>query len=146
MIVIARSTNGYICGSKVLGGANAPGSWTQPRGNAQKQNRWNGTGVPAPSPSADVLPVESVYAYPNPANRGPVRIRYYLGQASDVTLKVYDLAGNEVASGRASGFAGVDNEWIWDASSVAPGVYFCRVQAGSGGGDKVEFCKVAIIP
>jgi M6 family metalloprotease-like protein len=146
MLVLARSTNGYIWGTKVAGGADVEGAWTQPRGNAQKQNRWNGTGAPAPTPSADILPAETVYAYPNPANRGPVHVRYYLGQASQVTLRVYDLAGNEVASGTASGYAGADNEWIWDASSVAPGVYFCRVQANAGGSDKVEFCKVAIIP
>jgi hypothetical protein len=86
-----------------------------------------------------------VYAYPNPASRGPVTIRYYLGQPAEVELAVYDLAGNEVTRATATGFAGADNEWVWDASQIAPGIYFCRVHA-KGGSDRVEICKVAITP
>jgi len=143
-IVLARSASGQIWGSKIAGSAATPGAWTQSRGNARKQNRWNFDGAATPAPNAADLPEGSVYAYPNPASRGPVRIRYYLGTASDVQLSVYDLAGNEVTSATAHGSAGADNEWVWDASQVAPGVYFCRVATGGDGA--VRFCKVAITP
>ena len=64
---------------------------------------------------------------------------------AEVELAVYDLAGNEVTRATVTGIAGADNEWVWDASGIAPGVYFCRVHAG-GGNDRVEICKVAITP
>ena len=145
LIVLARSTNGYLWGTEVAGSPRPAGSWTQARGNAAKQNRWDGAGMAQPAPSAAVLPPETVYAYPNPAPRGPVTIRYYLGQPADVELSVYDLAGNEVVRATAAGFAGADNEWVWDASGIAPGIYFCRVRAKAGT-DRVEICKVAITP
>jgi hypothetical protein len=145
-IILARSTNGYVWGTQVVGPAAPPGAWTQSRAGAQKQNRWNPEGVQLPVPEATSLAPERVFAYPNPAPRGPVQIRYYLAEASPVELTIYDLAGNEVTSGTATGAPGMDNEWVWDAAQIAPGVYLCRVQASQDGREIVEFCKVAIIP
>ena len=146
IIVLARSENGYIWATKTAADNSAPGSWTQSRGGAAKANRWDGMGAPAPTPVLTSLSGETVFAYPNPASRGPVTIRYYLGESSTVELRVYDLAGNEITRASASGSGGMDNEWVWDASNIAPGVYFCRVAAMQGGKEVVEFCKVAITP
>ena len=146
MIVLARSTGGYIRGTTQEGAARPPGSWTQFRASAARVNRWDPTGVGAPSPSPASQASETVYAYPNPASRGPVTIRYYLEESSSVDVRIYDLAGNEVTRATTSGIGGMDNEWIWNASGVAPGVYYCRVQATRGGQDVAEFCKVAITP
>ncbi len=67
--------------------------------------------------------------YPNPFNPN-TKIRYHLPGAQFVTLKVYDLSGREVAilaNGRqAAGFHEID----FDASSLASGVYFYRLQTG----------------
>jgi hypothetical protein len=146
IVLLARSKAGSIWAQKAQASPDAPGAWLQSRGSQQKLNRWDGTGVIAPAPSTATLPSESVYAYPNPAARGPVAIRYYLGGPAQVELRVYDLAGNVVTKAEATGTGGFNNEWVWDASGVAPGVYFCRVAATSGGQETVEFCKVAIIP
>lgn len=145
-VVLARSTTGTIWAQRAPARTTQPGGWTQSRATMEKTNRWEGAGVAQPKPVATSLPEESVFAYPNPASRGPVAIRFYLGEASPVELRVYDLAGNEVHRAQTSGQGGMDNEWVWDASDVAPGVYFCRVQAAQGGKEVVEFCKVAIIP
>jgi hypothetical protein len=68
--------------------------------------------------------------YPNPFNPS-TRIAYELPVDSRVTLKVYDALGREVttlASGEAkAGLQSVE----WNASGLASGVYFCRIQAGS---------------
>jgi hypothetical protein len=145
-VVLARSTNAYIWVTRQSGSADAPGSWTQSRAQAGKSNRWDATGVPAPVATGTSLARETVYAYPNPAARGPVRIRFYLAESATVELRIYDLAGNEVERATTSGVGGMDNEWTWDASRIAPGVYYCRVQASQGGQERVEFCKVAISP
>jgi len=146
LVILARSTTGTIWAQRAAARTTQPGAWTQSRGNMSKTNRWDGTGVAAPQPASSSLEKESVFAYPNPASRGPVAIRYYLGESSPVELRIYDLAGNEIRRAQSSGAGGMDNEWIWDASGVAPGVYFCRVQATQAGKEVVEFCKVAIIP
>ncbi|MFC1556044.1 T9SS type A sorting domain-containing protein [candidate division KSB1 bacterium] len=67
--------------------------------------------------------------YPNPFN--PVTtIRAYLPQPADVTLKVYNILGQEVATL-------IDNERRfgevtaqWDASGMASGIYLYRLTAG----------------
>jgi M6 family metalloprotease-like protein len=145
-VILARSTNAYIWATREGGAADAPGSWTQSRAEAGKSNRWNATGVSAPAPTGTSLASETVYAYPNPAARGPVRIRFFLAESATVELSIYDLAGNEVDRAMTSGVGGMDNEWTWDASRIAPGIYYCRVQASQGGQELVEFCKVAISP
>jgi hypothetical protein len=146
IVLLARSTNGYVWGTLAEAPGDAPGSWSQSRADAAKTNRWDGTGTAAPSPGTGTQTLEKVFAYPNPARQGMVTIRYTLDESSEVEVSIYDLAGNEVTKASTSGFGGLDNEWIWDASSIAPGVYFCRVQAMQAGKEVVEFCKVAITP
>lgn len=68
--------------------------------------------------------------YPNPFN--PVTtIQYSISQRSDVTLKVYDVLGNEIAilvnEEKEKGVYSVN----FDASALSSGIYFYRLQAGS---------------
>lgn len=78
------------------------------------------------------LPTELNLAqnYPNPLN--PVTtIKYSIPQRSNVTLKVYDILGNEVAvlvnEEKERGVYTVN----FDASGLASGMYLYRLQAGS---------------
>ena len=68
--------------------------------------------------------------YPNPFNPSTA-ISYQLSAASQVTLKVFDLLGREVATlvngERQPGRYSV----TWDASGLSSGVYLCRLQAGN---------------
>jgi len=68
--------------------------------------------------------------YPNPFNPATT-IGYALPNAAVVTLKIYDVFGREVATladgPQAAGFHSVE----WNASDLAGGVYFYRLQSGS---------------
>lgn len=68
--------------------------------------------------------------YPNPFN--PITtIRYSIPESGNVSLKVYDILGNEVASlvneEKARGVYSV----TFDASNLSSGVYFYKIQAGN---------------
>ena len=74
-------------------------------------------------------------AYPNPFNPATT-IRYHLPEAAEVTLSVYNVAGQRVAT-LVSGTqqAGV-HEVRWDSRDAAgvpvtSGIYFYRITAGS---------------
>jgi hypothetical protein len=68
--------------------------------------------------------------YPNPFNPS-TRIKYQLPNDSDVSLKVYDILGNEVATlvneFKQAGYY----EVIFDASNLTSGIYIYKVTAGS---------------
>jgi hypothetical protein len=88
-------------------------------------------------PGEDVPPAVSrlFAASPNPASAGQhVRFHFSLAAAQDIRLRVFTVAGREVASFAAHGKAGV-NSLEWDRRSVAgaaiaPGVYFYALEAG----------------
>jgi hypothetical protein len=68
-------------------------------------------------------------SFPNPFNPATT-ITYEIPSRSRVTLKVFNLLGEEVATlvdGEVS--AGRHSE-IWNATGIASGVYFCRLQVG----------------
>lgn len=73
---------------------------------------------------------ELMQNYPNPFNPATV-ISYQLPVGSDVTLKVYDVLGNEVAI-LFDDYKPVGKyEVEFRASSLTSGVYFYRLQAGN---------------
>jgi len=82
-------------------------------------------------PAAPGLP--AVFALspnrPNPFTRS-TEIRYALPRDCHVRLEIYDIRGRQVASlideEQQAGY----KRAIWDASSVSPGIFFCRFMAG----------------
>jgi hypothetical protein len=88
------------------------------------------TGVAAAQ--SDQIPASYAMAqnYPNPFNPS-TKILFSLPKAQAVSLKVFDLAGNEVATlvNHERKPAG-HHEIMFDASGLANGVYLYRLQAG----------------
>jgi hypothetical protein len=68
--------------------------------------------------------------YPNPFNPSTV-ISYQLPVTSDVTLKVYDILGREVATLVDEMKSAGSCEVKFDASKLSSGIYFYKIQAGS---------------
>ena len=67
-------------------------------------------------------------AYPNPFN-SRVKLRFALPTAGPAAITIYDIIGRQVHS-HFDGYRPAGNhEFIWDASSVASGIYFYRLQA-----------------
>jgi len=67
--------------------------------------------------------------YPNPFNPGTT-MKFTLPRAGFVTLKVYNVLGEEVATLAAGDHTAGTSEVTWDASGMPSGVYFYRLTAG----------------
>jgi len=99
-----------------------------------------------PAYAGDLLPSESLFNYPNPAYGDETTIRYFLGRPAEVTITIYNLAGDLVA--QMDGEAAQppqECETVWDLSDVASGVYICRVEARGAGEEEVRFHKIAVV-
>jgi parallel beta-helix repeat protein len=68
--------------------------------------------------------------YPNPFNPSTT-IEFALPKSAFVTLKVYNLLGEEVATLIAEQRSAGIHKLKWDASGLASGVYLYRLEAGS---------------
>jgi len=78
--------------------------------------------------------------YPNPFNPATL-IKYHCARAGDVSLKVYDILGNEVEtlinSNQEPGSYSVN----FDGSNFPSGIYYYRLEAG----DYVEVKKMILL-
>ena len=67
--------------------------------------------------------------YPNPFNPS-TKIKYSLAEQSQVTLKVYNILGKEIATLVNEVKGNGNHEVSFDGSGLASGVYFYTLQAG----------------
>ena len=69
--------------------------------------------------------------YPNPFN-ATTTITFHLPQTSLVTLSVYNLLGQEVAVIASGVLPAGEHRFLWQAKSLASGLYFIRLEDKSG--------------
>lgn len=72
--------------------------------------------------------------YPNPFNPSTT-IRFGMPVMSNVTLRIYDIIGREVAELVNGQLSAGYHQYQWDGSGVATGVYFCTITMTPIGGD-----------
>lgn len=92
------------------------------------------------------FPEDRAYNYPNPVYESSTAIRYFVSEDANVTVRIYDLAGDKVDELTSTGRGGFDNEIIWNVSSVQSGIYLAKIEAKSSSG-KVEstIIKIAVV-
>ncbi|MFH1258768.1 MAG: PQQ-binding-like beta-propeller repeat protein [Elusimicrobiota bacterium] len=95
--------------------------------------------------SGDLLDKKSVYTYPNPAKGGSVTFKYYLGEKADVSIDVYNVAGEKVAELKGGGEAGLVSETVWEIKNIASGVYIYHLEARSAHGKAEVMKKLAVL-
>jgi predicted MPP superfamily phosphohydrolase len=69
--------------------------------------------------------------YPNPFNPSTT-IEFSLPKAEFVTLKIYDLIGQEVTTLLAEQMLPGNYKYVWDASAYASGMYYYKLQTSGG--------------
>ena len=78
--------------------------------------------------------------YPNPFNP-TTKISYSLPRTSNISLRVYDILGRDVATIFEGVQAAGNNETVFDGSNLASGIYFYRLRAN----DFVETKKLLLM-
>ncbi len=103
--------------------------WSTEAGNAA------GTGCYADSlllgaydETETLMALERTYCYPNPAMASDLTVRVYLEEAAELSIEMLDVTGQVIESVEMDGVPTV-NEFVWDISSVAGGLYLVRVEA-----------------
>ena len=86
------------------------------------------------------------YAYPNPFNPS-TKIKYQISELSFVTIKVYDVLGNEIATLINEEKPVGTYEITWYADNLPSGIYFYRLQVYAPGraGNFVETKKMVLM-
>lgn len=115
-----------------------PGSFVNGAGNGESHAQLYYMRVAIPKNEVSVKnisnEVPNAYSlsqnYPNPFNPSTT-IRFAIPKATNVTLKVYNVNGQEVATliNNTMFNAGI-NEYMFDASQLSTGIYFYTIQAG----------------
>lgn len=95
--------------------------------------------------SSELLPKKFAYNWPNPAYGTTTQIRYFLGKAATVSIKIVNMAGELVDELRGTGYAGLDNEVEWNISKVQSGIYFAQITASGGGEEMSQIVKIAVV-
>lgn len=98
-----------------------------------------------PAAGGPLIDSARVYATPNPARGNTVTFKAFLRQDADVTVQVFNVAGEKITEQHASGLGGLVVQIPWDVSSVASGAYIFRLEARGGGAETVVTKKLAII-
>jgi len=99
-----------------------------------------------------VLAMTEAQAYPNPFNpaTSDAKIHFNVSKTSDVTIKIYDFAGLEVATvASAQKMLAGEHTILWggeaaDHTDLASGAYICRITASDGAKTEEQNLKVVI--
>jgi len=78
--------------------------------------------------------------HPNPFNPA-TSIPFTLATESEITLTVYNIAGEKVLTLADGNYSAGAHSLDWNASEFASGVYFCQLRAG----DFVETRKMTLV-
>ncbi|MCP4634814.1 MAG: hypothetical protein GY855_17945 [candidate division Zixibacteria bacterium] len=119
--------------------------WPMYGGNYSGNNYLSSDKLIDPVVFADNFSDDDFYCYPNPTTDGRTTIRYFLGEAADVTLSFYDMIGNLVNEQKVTGVGGVPNEFDWNGSFLTTGVYRCIIRADFNGAEQTSFIDIAIV-
>lgn len=173
-IVFFNSTNGIIVGSNgfILKTNNAGFTWSQGQSSSLTTDLFsvafsdinhgisvgsNGTElyttdggatwretISASPYGSKTLPLALKQNYPNPFNPSTV-ISFELPKDASVTLKVYDIAGKEVAN-LLNGYLTTGNHSVnFNASGLASGVYFYKLNVVSGEENTSKVMKMLLV-
>ncbi len=95
--------------------------------------------------SNSFFPEDRAYNWPNPVYDARTYFRFFVSEDAQVSVKIFDLAGDLVSELSTNAVGGVDNEIAWDVTDIQSGVYFARMEASGSTGSGNTVIKVAVV-
>ncbi len=93
-----------------------------------------------------LLDKKKTFNWPNPVKESTTTIRYFPNRDCNISIDIYDLAGDFVDSFKNSHpVVGDYNEIDWNVTNVESGVYFAVVKATSGSKTDSKIVKIMVI-
>jgi hypothetical protein len=71
----------------------------------------------------------NLFNYPNPFNNSTT-IEFSLPETDFVTLKVYNIIGQEIATIVSTNLARGNYKYTWNASEYVSGIYYYKIESG----------------
>ena len=99
----------------------------------------------APAPISDYFPPERCYNWPNPVRGEQTSIRLYVSESSNVTVKIYDLAGDKVDEITAIAVGGTDTDIPWNVSGIQSDTYLAHVEVTAAAKKGEKIIKIAVV-
>ncbi|MDZ7721378.1 MAG: T9SS type A sorting domain-containing protein [candidate division KSB1 bacterium] len=141
-VLFALSEDGFL---NAYGLSDMPATWAQYGGNAKNQFSMYFETSANPAPE-DKNILSKAFCYPNPARGSETFIRFRLQKrAEQVSLRIYDIAGDLLTEIQQVEAAAGDNEIRWELDQVQSGAYIARLQVDSSTETRVKFIKIAVI-
>jgi hypothetical protein len=117
--------------------------WTQPRGDANGGHRPTSSGLTHARPVRQVRENQA-FIWPNPAVE-LAHLRFWLDGPARVKATICDTAGDVVARLEGSYDRAGEQELLWHSADVAPGAYFCLLEAEGAGDTWTRRVKCAVL-
>lgn len=96
--------------------------------------------------ATELLDKSKTYNYPNPVSEGSTQIRFFTSVDANITVKIFDAAGELADELTSNAVGGFDQELSWNVSDIQSGIYFARIEAVSASGKKDhKIIKIAVV-
>lgn len=123
--------------------------------NGINHGSWNGPGKGEISyrenlpesiynPENTLVEKKSIYNWPNPNLDSFTYIRMRLNAPAKVNISIIDMAGDPAFNTSFEGNTGI-NEYKWNLSNIASGIYFARVEVSKGAKSESALIKIMVV-
>jgi len=150
--LFAQCTDGTVYARILTGAASAANpAWGMFGGGPRLHGSFPASRLPSVAGPEQLVLRGPVTVYPNPVRnpQDPITVRYTLGTpglgATRVEIRLYNLAGEEVASLEGTTFPNTENVVTLPGDALASGVYVCSVRARSGERVESHVGKFAVV-
>ncbi|MDD5764899.1 MAG: T9SS type A sorting domain-containing protein [Candidatus Marinimicrobia bacterium] len=121
-------------------------AWTTKGGNSSRNYFYPVKSTQTTISDESLLNRKKTFNWPNPVRGTTTAIRYFLNHSANLTVKIYDLAGDYITTLTENNpVVGDPGEISWNVSGVGSGVYLAVVKAKSGSKTESVIIKILVV-